>query len=376
MIEPSGIYLHLPFCAQHCSYCTFTISTDLSKTRRYLEMLGREIEIVAAEGVDSRFDTVYLGGGTPSILPADEIGRLLEKVRSTYRIDEGAEISLEANPDDVSRTALLAWKRAGVTRVSIGIQSLRDRELSAVGRLHTAGEARRAREESLDAGLQVSCDLILGLPDQDGESFRSGVEETAASGVGHVSVYILELDKALRLAADRQAHSSRYLSDDAQAEAYLSACSRLRDSGFVHYEISNWGRPGCFSRHNAKYWARTPTLGFGVSAHELWGGRRRANSSSLTEYLGALEARRRPTVIDQPVSGLEALRETIVLSARTREGIDHADLEAWFGLTGDLRLSSDWQAWTENGLIERGEGRDALTDRGFLLSNEVLCRFI
>ena len=376
MSEPSdGIYVHLPFCATHCSYCTFAISTDLSKRDLYLEMLAREIDIVAGEAAGAAFDTIYLGGGTPSMLPAGRIDRLLATLTAAFRIDAGAEITLEANPDDVSRDALRDWKRAGVTRVSIGIQSLRENELSAIGRLHTVEQARRSRQESVEAGFEVSCDLILGLPEQDEEAFRSGVAELAESGIGHVSIYLLELDKAWKLAADREARPGRYLSDDSQADAYLSASRRLRESGFEHYEISNWGKPGSFSRHNAKYWARTPTLGLGMSAHELWAGRRRGNSRSLPEYLSRLADGRRPTVLDQPIDGLEALREKIVLSARTREGIDRRDLEAWFGATEDSQLSSDWQAWKENGLIESREGREALTEKGFLLSSEVLCRF-
>lgn len=373
---PSGIYVHLPYCASRCGYCAFVVTTDGSSRDRYLEALDREVRLAAEEAEGARFDSVYLGGGTPSLLPAEAIARLLERLRERFTIAAESEITLEANPEDVTPEAIAAWRSAGVNRVSAGIQSLADGELAAVGRRHDAARAREALELLVASGLSTSGDLILGLPGQNRESFRESLAGLLEAGVEHVSVYLLEVEKSKALEEDRRLHPERYLSDDAQADIWLEMGRTLEGRGFEHYEISNWSRPGRRARHNEKYWTRADTLGLGVAAHELWQGRRRANVSSLEQYAGELARGRRPVALDRPVTSGEATRERVFLGLRLSEGVPVEWVEALVSGAEDVRLGSDYEGWIAEGVLEREQGRVRFTERGFLVSNEVLSRFV
>ena len=371
-----GVYVHLPYCASRCGYCAFVVSTDASTRDSYLAALTREIHLAASEAQGEAFDSVYLGGGTPSQIPIAPISDLLGRLRTELAICPGAEITMEANPDDVTRERAWAWREAGVGRVSLGVQSFSDRELSAVGRRHDAEGARRALGILRDTGFSVSADLILGLPEQTAAGFRSSVDELVASGVGHVSVYLLEIEKSKSLEEDRRSRPERYLTDDEQADLWLELCATLARTGLRHYEISNWAAPGKEARHNLKYWRRVPTLGLGVSAHELWDERRRANVSAIPAYLERLEAGVRPTAMDRPIDEKERTRERIVLGLRLSEGVSDREIQDWIGENGDPSLSADYATWLGEGWLARSAGRTALTEPGFLVSNEILCRFV
>jgi oxygen-independent coproporphyrinogen-3 oxidase len=365
-----GIYAHLPYCRVRCSYCTFVVSTDASSAEAYQEALLREVALLAPEAEGTAFDSVYLGGGTPSLTPGRELARLLEGLEASFEIAAGAEVTLEANPEDVSPSSTQGWAAAGVTRVSLGVQSFSDRELAAVGRSHDADAARRALRTAVGAGLSVCGDLILGLPLQTPESFRASLGELSQSGAGHVSVYLLEGARLKATGGDSS------LSDDAQADLWLEAGETLAREGFSHYEVSNWARSGQRARHNVKYWKRAPTLGLGVSAHEFWGGRRRANVSALPRYIEKLAAGRRPLAMDVPVSREEGAREGLVLGLRLSEGVPSGELEEFVRASGDRTLARDYASWKDERLLEEVSGRLRLTERGFLVSNEILCRFV
>jgi oxygen-independent coproporphyrinogen-3 oxidase len=376
MSEPAGIYTHLPYCRSRCGYCAFVVTTDDSSRAAYLASLLREIALVAPEAQEHRFDSLYLGGGTPSLLPAADVAALLDGLRGSFSVLSGAEVTLEANPDDVSSPLAGAWRDAGVTRVSVGVQSFADRELSAVGRRHDSAAAQRALETLRRAELSISGDLILGLPEQTAETFAASVQRLCDSGVGHVSVYLLEVDKSKEIEEDRRRTPERYLSDDAQADLWLDLCESLEARGFEHYEISNWALPGQAARHNVKYWKRTPTLGLGISAHELWRERRRANVSAIAPYVEGLAAGRRPVALDHEVGPEERARERIVLGLRLAEGVGREELESWIAGAEDKTLPHDYALWREASLLAVSPDRVRLTERGFLLSNEILCRFV
>ncbi len=371
-----GLYVHLPYCASRCGYCAFVVTTDGSSRGAYMDALERETSLLAREADGARFDAIYLGGGTPSLLPPPSLARLLEVLGSRFAIAEGAEVTLEANPEDVNADVVRAWRGAGVNRISIGVQSLEDVELAAVGRRHDAVRARAALDTVTGAELSASGDLILGLPEQTRESFRRSLAGLLDAGVGHVSVYLLESEKTKTMEEDRRAHPDRYLSDDEQADAWLEMGEALAARGFRHYEISNWARPGREARHNVKYWTRTPTLGLGVSAHELWAGRRRANVSNLESYLSQLQAGRRPIAADEPVTAEQASREEVFLGLRLAEGVPAARIEALVTAGEDVRLWNDYEGWLSEGVLEHRADRVAFTERGFLVSNEVLSRFV
>ncbi len=376
MTLPAGLYVHLPYCRSRCGYCSFVVSTEVSSRNAYLDALDREMSVVAPEAQGETFDSLYLGGGTPSLLPARDVARLAEGLRAHFDVVASAEVTLEANPDDVTSERAREWMAAGVTRVSVGVQSFRDEELQAVGRSHDAECARRALEILTGTGLSISGDLILGLPGQNAESFRRSVHQLCGAGLEHVSVYLLETEKSKFLEVDRRLHPARYLSDDAQAELWLELTETLQGKGFRHYEVSNWSMPGLESRHNVKYWKRTPTLGLGVSAHEFWGGRRRANVAGLAPYIAALQEGRRPVAIDRAVTAEEEAREQIVLGLRLSDGVPREEIEGWVARSRDAMLRDDYALWRDERLLEEAAGRIHFTERGFLVSNEILCRFV
>jgi oxygen-independent coproporphyrinogen-3 oxidase len=351
------------------------VTTDDSTRGGYLSAVAREAELIPRGPEEGTFDSLYLGGGTPSLVPAGDLSRLTEALGRRFAFTRDAEVTLEANPDDVDSARPAAWKSAGVNRISVGVQSLQDRELAAVGRRHDARQARAALGTLSSAGFSLSADLILGLPEQTAPSFRDSLAGIV-DAVDHVSLYLLETDKSREIEEDRRQRPERYLSEDSQAELWLEAGESMARAGLAHYEISNWARPGRRARHNVKYWQRVPTLGLGVAAHELWEDRRRANVSAIPAYLEAVAEGRRPTALDRPVDVEEARREAIVLGLRLAEGVA-AELPArWIAEHGDARLAADWEAWKAAGLLTEEKGRARFTERGFLLSNEVLCRFV
>lgn len=376
MRELPGIYVHLPYCRSRCGYCSFVVSTDDSSRAAYLTALDRESALLANEAGGAVFDSIYLGGGTPSLLPTADLDRLLFDLRTRFRVEADSEVTLEANPDDVSVELAFAWRAAGVNRVSLGVQSLADRELTAVGRRHDARRALEAIAELQAASLSLSADLILGLPFQTAESFRASVARLARMGIGHLSVYLLEWDKSREMEEDRRLRPERYLSDDAQADLWLEMGETLAGWGLDHYEISNWARPGNAARHNVKYWKRTPTLGLGVSSHELWEGRRRANVAAIPAYIAALAEGRRPLALDRPIDREEAAREKVFLGLRLAEGVPGDEIEGLLRNRRDPQLAEDYAAWREEGLLVETQGRVRFSQRGFLVSNEVLCRLV
>jgi len=376
MTSSAGLYVHLPYCRSRCGYCAFVVSTDDSSRGEYLDALAREAALVEPEASGFRFDSLYLGGGTPSLVPPGELALLVDELRGRFDFEEDWEATLEANPEDVTVELRDAWIRAGINRISVGVQSLEDPELVAVGRRHDAAGALRSLDRLAAVGLSLSADLILGLPGQTAESFRGNVQRICAAGVDHVSIYLLEAEKSRVIEDDRRTHPDRYLSDDAQADAWLEAGESLASRGFAHYEISNWAQPGREARHNVKYWTRAPTLGLGVSAHELWSERRRANVSGLPAYLSALGGGRRPLAFDRAIGEDEAIRERIVLGLRLSRGVPAADVESWIEGARDALLLGDYAAWRAEGLLAETDSRVRFTERGFLLSNEILCRFV
>ena len=376
MSEAGGIYVHLPYCASRCGYCAFVVTTDGSSRDRYLDALEREMALLAADAAGAEFDSVYLGGGTPSLLPPAAIQRLTYVLEKRFRIAAGAEVTLEANPEDVTEEAAGAWRAAGVNRVSVGVQSFEDAELSAVGRRHDASRAAGALEILVKADLAVSGDLILGLPEQSPESFRGSVARLIEAGVTHASVYLLEVEKSKAMEEDRKARPERYPSDDAQADMWLEMGETFAAAGLAHYEISNWAAPGREARHNLKYWTGTPTLGLGVSAHEYWAGRRRANVSTLEAYVTRLEKGERPLALDRTVDSAESAREEVFLGLRLAQGVPEDAVRRQIAAASDPRLSEDYEIWLAARILEKDESRVRFTERGFLISNEVLSRFV
>lgn len=417
-----GLYISVPFCRTKCSFCNF--ASDVFSKSAYENYVARLLEDIAnshqlSSGLgcvrEEIADSVYLGGGTPSILESAQLLRIFEVVREKFEITSDAEITVECAPSTLTPTLIETLQQCGVNRVSLGVQSFVDQEAKSVGRLHKRAtvleEITRLREAGLD---NINIDLIAGLPYQTAESWAFSVSETIATGVPHASVYMLEVDDESRLGSELIAGGARYHAhfvpdDDATADFYQQACDMLQASGMAQYEISNFARRGFESRHNLKYWTRQPYVGFGVDAHSLLyrQGERRASSPVQTGTLArsqdngtgarenieieaesclairfatpdSLEAymNRVPLTL-APVSEQAAIEESFFLGLRLNRGLD---LEALSFPEVHEQESAVWESairdCVRDGLLERQGTTVRLTAQGRLLSNEVFARFL
>ena len=388
---PAGIYLSVPFCRQKCTYCNFASEAHPSDLLPdYLRLLEEEIlhrpALWPAAGIpawnDAAADTIYVGGGTPGLLDDGQLGSLLKAVRTSFRVVDRAEITVEASPENVTDASASAWAACGVNRISMGVQSMVTQELRAVGRMHDAATVLRAFTSLRDAGIKnISVDLIAGLPFQTAESWRVSLETLLELRPTHISVYMLEVDEDSRLGRELLEGGSRYRagavpSEEQVADFYCSAVEILRAAGFEHYEISNFARPGCESRHNLKYWTNAPYFGFGVDAHSYDGERRWANADSLDAYLEKMLRGESPIAECKTLDRQEQLEERLFLGLRQRSGVSLAQLKEEFAVDVSRQYDGPIQEFSDAGWVEQDGDRLRLTDRGVLFSNEVFAGFI
>jgi oxygen-independent coproporphyrinogen-3 oxidase len=385
-----GVYIQVPFCQTKCTYCNFhTGVVAREKYGPYADAVRREIaELAAGEDgtamADALADTVYFGGGTPSLLEPSALAGILEAVRRNFgfaRDVESAdclEITLEADPETVTVEKARAWLAVGFNRISLGAQSFDDRELLAAGRMHRRADIFTAVRILRDAGFRnVSMDLIAGLAHQTRESWEESVARMLDVRPEHISIYLLEIDEGSRLGKESLAGGNRYSAeaipdDDAMAESYESACARLAATGYEHYEISNWGLPGFRSRHNLKYWRREPYIGLGAGAHSFDGARRWSNVHDSAKYVASIESGVSPREMIEPVTQKQALDEELFLGLRQLEGIDLALVEKKYGVNLRTRIAS----LREQGLLEM-DGANLRLASGYLtVANEVFVELL
>jgi putative oxygen-independent coproporphyrinogen III oxidase len=373
-----GLYVHVPFCSAICPYCDFAVLKGGEDRREaYVEALIAEASLYekgAGEWTAGAFDTVYLGGGTPSALPVDRLGRLLAALREHLPVTRDARISLEANPEDVSPGMLAGLRELGVSTLSLGVQSFDPAALKFLGRRHTAEEARRAAEAALTAGFDaVSVDVIFGLP--EGRQSENGLARTLATvaelAPQHVSCYQLTFHQGTPFFRGLERGVIRELPEPAQAEAYERVLAALTVSGYEAYEVSNFARgPRFRSRHNQKYWDHTPYLGLGPSAHSFDGGRRRWwNVREEEAWRERVRAGERP-VAGEEMLGREALAtETLMLGLRTARGVDLEAFRERFGVELMERNRERVERLVAEGLVVVVGGRLRPTQRGFAVAD-------
>lgn len=363
-----GIYIHIPFCVKKCDYCDFySHAPQAGEREAYQRALLCQIRQEAPKAAGRAVDTIYIGGGTPSCYGGERLAALLAAVREHYAVAPDCEITVECNPDTTTRTLLAQLKRAGVNRLSMGVQSASDGELRQVGRIHDFSTARRAvtlaREQGFD---NLSLDLIYGLPGQSMASWQQSVEAVLALEPEHLSCYGLKLEEGTPLYDRRD--SLALADDDAQADMYLWMVRLLEQAGYGQYEISNFARPGRHSRHNLRYWLGQEYLGFGPSAHSYANGRRYACPRDLDAFCRSGSDRLEETrVIDSD----EQAREYVLLRLRTVRGICRAEYEARFGLPFGP-LEQQFRMFAAHGWAEQDEGRWRFTPEGFLVSNALI----
>ncbi len=390
---PLGIYISVPFCRTKCSYCNFA-SDVFSRAvfERYVDRLCADIENAeqtAAEmggRIERAVDSIYLGGGTPTVLEAAQLQRVFTTLRQQFNVTPSAEVTVECAPGTLTPAMIETLQRCGVNRVSLGVQSFVDQEAAAVGRLHKRDTVTEDIARLRAAGLSnINLDLIAGLPHQTAASWDFSLTETIATGSPHVSVYMLEVDEDSRLGRELIAGGTRYHAhfvpdDEAVTDFYLAACQRLGTAGIHQYEISNFARAGCESRHNLKYWTRQPYLGFGVDAHSMLeadGNKQGDDDAVRFSPPDSLERYVQNTSLQRAVvSRHDALEESFFLGLRLAQGVNLRELEAKFGahaLAPNRAIIADL---LHSGLLQQNGNIISLTSRGRLLSNEVFERFI
>ena len=394
MTKKIGVYVQVPFCQTKCTYCNFhTGVVATSRFAPYVEAVCGEIrghrELLRAagirwgsgewrvtsgeqEGPQFVVDTVYIGGGTPSLLNPDHLREILAAIQETFP-SELVEVTLEADPETVETGKAAAWVAAGINRVSFGVQSFVDKELVAAGRMHRREDIYRAVPILRAAGIRnISFDLIAGLPHQTRESWRQSLDELIAIGPEHVSVYLLEIDEGSRLGAELLGGGKKYSagavpSEDEMAEFYEMAQESLGAEGYHHYEISNWAKPGFESKHNLKYWRREPYLGFGAGAHSFSGTERWANAHDAAAYVAAVQGGRLPVEQLEVLTAASALEEELFLGLRQLDGIDVERIERQYGTT----LAGRFDPLALAGLVKRDGSIVRLAPEKLSVSNEV-----
>ena len=385
-----GIYISVPFCRTKCSYCNFASNVFLrAEFERYVERVCADIENASrtAEQMGGRIerevDSIYLGGGTPTVLEGEQLERMFDALRARFLVSSNAEVTVECAPGTLTSGLLNTLLRCGVNRVSLGVQSFVDAEAAAVGRLHKRATVLADISRLRAAGINnINVDLIAGLPHQTRESWEQSLSETIATGAPHVSVYMLEIDDDSRLGRELIAGGTRYHAhfvpdEGAVAEFYLAACERLEAAGVTQYEISNFARPGLESRHNLKYWTRQPYLGFGVDAHSMLRsvdptleGVRFATADSLERYVAGSDFSRNGV---SPANGLE---ESFFLGLRLNHGVNLGEIAGRFGRPAVDDLGSAIAELIRDGLLDQSADVLRLTARGRLFSNEVFRAFL
>lgn len=366
--EPAslGIYLHVPFCRTRCRYCDFyRVGENRGRMDRFVARLGEEIDGWRDELSGRRVESVFFGGGTPSLLDPGELAAILDRLAAVFRIEESVEITAEANPSDLSTERLVGLRAAGVGRLSIGIQSFVDRELRLLGRRHDAEHAVEVVERARAAGFDnLSLDLMIGIPAQTDGSFAASVANAIALGPEHLSLYLLEVHDGSELDYLRRERPRLFAGEEAQRRRYLAMRERLLAAGYGHYEISNFARPGRECRHNLRYWRCQEWLGLGPAAHSFVSGRRFRHLPDLEAWLAS------PMTVEELPADPAA--ERVFLGLRLEEGISPELLE-------EAGLSPEETARRVARLapfLEWRRGRLALTPEGYLLSNPVLAELL
>ncbi len=369
-----SLYIHIPFCLSKCPYCDFvSFSWKERKASSFLKFLKQEMALYSPSLKDYRVKTVYLGGGTPSLLREKEIDSLFSALNKYFNLDSKAEICIEANPESVERNKIRAWKRVGVNRVSLGIQSFNEKTLCLLGRKHDAANAKNAfyllREEGFG---NINFDLIFGfLPD---ENWVFTLEEAVRLEPEHISTYAFTLKEETSMYVKVKKGEIEIVNDEVQAKRYEFTSGFLKRSGYSHYEISNFSKKGFQCLHNLSYWRNEDYLGLGVSAHSYLEGRRFANHSSLGKYIEDLKEKKRPLAFEEKLTHEEELREKIIMSFRLSEGLEKRSIRSYGEIS--LIFLQRIEKLKEKRLIEESEETYFIPEKYFFVSNFILRKIV
>jgi len=355
-----GLYIHVPFCGKKCRYCDFySVSYTSSNADAYSNAVLRNIEHYSDK--TTVLDTVYFGGGTPSLLSAEQLSQFITHIKTYFELSDNAEITLEANPNTLTYEKLAKLREIGINRLSIGVQSMLDDELKLLGRTHTAERAVKSVYDAKKAGFgNISCDLMTALPNQTAEKLRLSIDRMAELPIQHISAYILKIEKGTPF--DCNEIRNAVPTDDETAELYMTMTERLREKGFFQYEVSNFSKHGFESRHNCRYWKCLDYIGIGPSAHSCYKGKRFAAAPDIKAFIGSPV--QQTEITDSSPCGFE---EFSMLRLRLAEGLDLKDVEAHRSAI-EKKIPPLIQA----GYVKYNGEKVSLTEKGFLMSNSVI----
>jgi oxygen-independent coproporphyrinogen-3 oxidase len=362
----SGIYVHLPFCSIHCNYCDFPVSTQISLAPKYYLALLQEIVI---RPMKEKADTLYFGGGTPSLTPVP----VLKKIREQFVLTPNAEITVEANPEDINPDAIAGWIIAGINRLSLGIQSLQEPVLQSASRVHTADKALRSLEQIHASGFtNVNVDLMIGLPEQTVSGFLADLQRVIDLRPAHFSLYLLEIHDRTALNKEIQSGNRSVMKEEDQLSCYVEGIRLLQQAGFEHYEVSNFALPGFQCKHNLKYWNGDPYEGYGIGACSYLGSYRTQNVRELSRYMERISSNRNPFQDRTEEDRETKMRNRLIFGLRKRAGIDTEEFEDEFGLQALNLFRGEAGTLLQEGLLEISGKYLRLSQRGMLISNEIL----
>lgn len=383
-MDRASIYVHIPFCVRKCLYCDFaSYEGKRPLFEPYVQALLCETRLAAERHLGMRIPTIYFGGGTPNVCSPNLLASMLDEIRLGFMVDADAEISFEANPGVTPHPRPLSAKgrgefprlrEAGFNRVSIGVQSLHDNELQRMGRVHTAEQAAEAFHEVRAAGFEnVSVDLMYGIPGQTRESWRETLGQVIGLGPEHVSLYSLTVEEGTPFHRMQCEGRLELPGNDIEATMYEDAIEILTAAGFVHYEISNFARPGFECRHNITYWRNEPYLGFGAAATSYIGGARATSVADAEEYVRRVEAGESATESEECLTGRKKMGETMFLGLRMIQGVDRQNARY---ARAERAFAPEIQRLMERGLLESADGFLRLTRRGLFLANDAFAEFV
>ena len=367
----AGIYLHIPFCKQACHYCNFHFTTSLRYKDDLVAALVKEVGLQKSYLPTGTIDTIYFGGGTPSLLSIADCRLLIESIKQTFPVAADAEITLEANPDDITTEKLEGWKEAGINRLSIGVQSFFEEELRWMNRAHSASHARQCIELSLAAGFtNMTIDLIYGSPLLTDEMWEQNVQTALQYNIPHLSCYALTVEEKTPLHKLINNQQKPSVDPDKQGHQFLLLMQWLRAAGYEHYEVSNFAKPGFRSRHNSSYWKGQPYLGLGPSAHSFNGRERQWNITNNQQYIASIQKGQVPFE-KEVLSATDQLNEYLMISLRTTEGVDLGLVEERWGAKEKDRLLTSIRPSVLHGTIQQQNNHIKLTDEGLLLADGI-----
>ena len=366
----SGIYIHIPFCKQACHYCDFHFSTSLKKKDELINALCQELELRKGEFKNTVVETLYFGGGTPSLLTNDELQFLIDSVYKSYKVSDYPEITLEANPDDLSKERIIALSKSPINRLSIGIQSFFEADLKLMNRAHNANEAKSCLEEATKHFDNISLDLIYGIPGASNVQWLANIEMALSFGVPHISSYALTVEPKTALASFIKKGIIDNVDDEQAHEQFHMLKDKLEASGFVHYELSNFGKDGYFSKNNSAYWQGKSYLGIGPSAHSFNGKQRGWNVKNNSKYINAIAQHELPIEIET-LTQTDQYNEYIMTGLRTIWGVSFRKVEEDFGLVFKDYLIEQSEVFINQQLLYIDDGHLRVTKKGQFLCDGI-----